>query len=261
MTTPPQEPSPPSPSGQWPPSAPPQVPAPPPGPPQLPTLPPWATVPPAAGVPPAPPPAPPSPPWVTRRELRAAGLAVLALVLVGVLAGLLWQAWTVRTQGFDIGSGVIVPDETEGWIGADAHFAIITGIVGVAAGLLAWRWRTVRGPAMVAALAVGGVLGSLVAGWVGHLTGGGNHTVVADTNLVKQLPLSVHMTGLFLVQAIAALVVYLVAALVSASDDLGVSSGVPAPAPVSAGAEYRPDDARWHGYGPGGAQQGDLAAQ
>jgi hypothetical protein len=261
VTTPPQEPSPPSPSGQWPTPAPPQAPAPPPGPPQLPTLPPWATVPPAAGVPPAPPPARPAPPpWVTRRELRAAGLVVLTLVLVGVLAGLLWQAWTVRTQGFDIGSGVIIPDETEGWVGADAHFAIITGIVGVAAGLLAWRWRTVRGPAMVAGLAVGGVLGSLVAAWVGHLTGGGNHTVVADTNLVKQLPLSVHMTGLFLVQAIAALVVYVVAALVSASDDLGVS-GVPAPTPGSAGAEYRPDDPRWHGYGPGGAQQGDLAPQ
>jgi hypothetical protein len=190
---------------------------------------------------------------------------VLALVLVGGVAGLLWQAWTVRTQGFDIGNGVIIPDETEGWIGADAHFGVITGIVGLAAGLLAWRWRAVRGPAMVAALTVGGVLGSLVAAWVGHLTGGGNHTVVANTNVVKQLPLSVHMTGLLLVQAIAALAVYLVAALAFASDDLGVSHGgsssVPGPTPASAGAEYRPDDPRWHGYGPGGAQQGDLAAQ
>jgi hypothetical protein len=188
-------------------------------------------------------------------------MVVLALLVVGVLAGLLWQAWTVRTQGFDIGNGVIIPDESEGWIGADAHFGIITGIVGLAAGLLAWRWRTVRGPAMVAALAVGGVLGSLVAGWVGHLSGGGNHTVVANTNVVRRLPLSVHMTGLFFLQAIAALAVYLVAALASASDDLGVPSGVPTPAPASAGAEYRPDDPRWHGYGPGGAEQGDLAPQ
>ena len=189
------------------------------------------------------------------------GVVVLALILVGVLAGLVWQAWTVRTQGFDIGSGVIIPDETEGWVGADAHFAIITGIVGLVAGFLTWRWRPTRGPAMVLALTVGGVLGSLVAAWVGHLTGGGNHTVVANTNVVRQLPLSVQMTGLFLVQAIAALVVYLVAALASASDDLGVSGPAPTPAPASAGAEHRPDDPGWHGYGPGGAQQGDLAPQ
>jgi hypothetical protein len=188
-------------------------------------------------------------------------LVVLALILIGILAGLLWQVWTVRTRGFDIGNGVIIPDETEGWIGADAHFGIITGTVGLAAGLLTWRWRTVRGPAMVAALTVGGVLGSLIAAWVGHVTGGGNHTLVATTNVVTQLPLSVHMTGLFLVQAIAALAVYLVAALASASDDLGVSTGVPTPTPASAGAEHRPDDPRWHRYGPGGAQQGDLAPQ
>jgi hypothetical protein len=255
---PPQKPSPPSPwSGQWP--------AAPPGPPRPPTPPPWATVPPAAEIPPLPPPTPPTP-WLTRRELRAAGLVVLALVLVGVLAGLVWQVWTVRAQGFNIGNGVIIPDETEDWIGADAHFGIITGVIGLAAGLLAWRWRAVRGPAMVAALAVGGVLGSLIAAWVGHLTGGGNHIVVANTNVVKQLPLSVRMNGLFLVQAIAALAVYLVAALASASDDLGVSrsgsgGAVPAPTPGSAGAEYRPDDPRWHGYGPSGAQQGDLAPQ
>ena len=226
----------------------------------MPAPPPWAAVPPAAEIP-APPPPPPPTPWLNHRELRAGGLVVLALVLVGVVAGVLWQAWTVRTQGFDIGNGVIIPDETEGWIGADAHFGIITGIVGLAAGLLAWRWREVRGPAMVVALALGGVLGSLVTAWVGHLAGGGNHTVAANTNVVKQLPLSVHMTGLLLLQAIAALAVFLVAALAAASDDLGVSTGAPAATPPSAGAEYRPDDPGRHRYGPGGAQQGDLAPQ
>jgi hypothetical protein len=226
----------------------------------VPAPPPWAAVPRAAEIPLRPPPPPPTP-WLSRRELRAAGLVVLALVVVGVFAGVLWQAWTVRTQGFDIGSGVIIPDETEGWIGADAHFGIITGIVGLTAGLLAWRWREARGPAMLVALALGGVLGSLVAAWVGYLAGGGSHTVAANTNVVKQLPLSVHMMGLFLLQAIAALVVYIVAALASASDDLGVSTGVPAATPASAGAEYRSDDPGWHGYGPRGTQQGDLAPQ
>jgi hypothetical protein len=242
-----------------PPQAPPAQVPPPTTPPPWATVPtPWTTAPPLANFSPAPAPPPPTP-WLTRRELRAAGLVVLALLGVGVLAGLLWQAWTVRTQGFDIGNGVIIPDETEGWIGADAHFGIITGIVGLLAGALAWRWRAVRGPAIVVALAVGGVLGSLVAEWVGHATGGGNHTVVANTTLVRQLPISIRLTGILFVQAIAALAVYLVAALASASDDLGVPGPAAPPVPASAGAEYRSDDPGWHGYGPGGAQQGDLA--
>jgi hypothetical protein len=177
-----------------------------------------------------------------------------------VFAGVLWQAWTVRTQGFDIGSGVIIPDETEGWIGADAHFGIITGIVGLIAGLLAWRWREVRGPAMVVALALGGVLGNLVAAWVGHLAGGGNHTVAANTNVVKQLPLSVHMT------ACPPPSHRRVGGLSRGRARLRLGrprrlDGVPATTPASAGAEYRPDDPGWHGYGSSGAQQGDLAPQ
>ena len=181
---------------------------------RLPTPAPWADRPafcavgrrPAAAEIPTATPPPPAHPWLTRRELRAVGLVVLALIVVGVLAGVVWQAWTVRTQGFDIGSGVIIPDETEGWVGADAHFRIITGIVGLIAGFLAWRWRTARGPAMVLALTIGGVAREPGRGLGRYLTGGGNHTVVANTNVVRQLPLSVQMTGLFLVQAIAALV-------------------------------------------------------
>lgn len=210
-------------------------------------------------------PAPPAAePWVTPPELRAGLVLLAALAVVGVLAGVLWKLWTVKTHGFDIGNGVIVPDETEGWVGADAHFAVITGLIGLVAGVLAWRLRAVRGPAMVISLAVGAVLGSLIAAAVGHLIGGGNHTVQANTNFVDRLPLSVHAHALLFVEGALALIAYLGAALFVDRDDLGVPSpsGSSGPAAVSsAGAEHRPDGLGWHGDGPGGTQQGDLAAQ
>jgi hypothetical protein len=221
----------------------------------------------------APPPAP-SEPWTTPAEVRAACLVGVMLAAAGIVAGVLWKSWTVKTHGYDIGSGVIVPDETEGWIGADAHFAIITGLFGLAAGALGWWHRRARGPVMVAGLVAGALLGSLMADAVGHLLGGGSHTVAPQTNFVDRLPLAVHAHGLLLVQAIAALAVYLAAALFVDRDDLGVNrvapptggpgrptAGSDRAAGRSADAEDRPERLRRDGDGPGGVQQSDLAAQ
>lgn len=215
---------------------------------------------PVAGAPlPWAPAAPPEAQWTSPSELRDGAAVVVALAVVGVLAGVVWKFWTVKTHGYDIGSNIIIPDETEGWIGGDAHFGIITGLIGLIAGPLAWRLRRSRGATMAVALAVGGVLGSLIAAGVGHLIGGGNHTVEKNTNFVDRLPLSVHTHGLLVVQAVLALATYLVATLFTARDDLGVpasavvaGSGVP---------EHRPEGLRRDGDGVGSGEQRDLPPQ
>lgn len=217
---------------------------------------------PGAPLPWAPPPPPPTQ-LTSAAELRQGALVVVALAVLGVLAGVVWKVWTVKTHGYYIGSNIIIPDETEGWIGADAHFAIITGITGLIAGPVVWRMRRARGATMAVAIAVGGLLGSLIAAQVGHLIAGGNHTVQKNTNFVDRLPLSVHAHGLLVVEAVLALATYLAAVLFTARDDLGVPSVAPSgPAgKPSAVAEHGPEGLRRDGYGVSGGQQGNLPPQ
>ncbi|MGI8882432.1 MAG: hypothetical protein ACR2KJ_18375 [Jatrophihabitans sp.] len=219
---------------------------------------------PVAGAPlPWAPPPPPPTQLTSPAELRDGAAVVVALAVIGVLAGVVWKFWTVKTHGYDIGSNIIIPDETEGWIGADAHFAIITGIIGLIAGPVVWRMRRARGATMAVAIAVGGLLGSLIAARVGHLIAGGNHTVQKNTNFVDRLPVAVHAHGLLVVEAVLALATYLAAALFTARDDLGVPVVTPSgPAgEPSAVAEHGPEGLRRDGYGVGGGQQRELPPQ
>src|SRR5437868_9072096 len=71
-------------------------------------------------------------PWITRRELRAAGIWIGALVLIGVLAGLLWEMWApARPAAYVIGPGLIQPDETESFIAGDGRYAVIVAGIGL----------------------------------------------------------------------------------------------------------------------------------
>lgn len=168
-------------------------------------------------------PAAPPQPWVTRDDVRAAAYVVALLAVVGAVLGAVWELWSrhssqLGSRGFVTASGVI-PDEKEGFIAGDARFVILTGAVGLIAGLIAWRWRERRGPLMPVALAVGGLLGAALTAVVGHALAAGRTGGPANSVIV--IKLSLHAYGLGMIEAVLALLVYLVGVLVIKPDDLG----------------------------------------
>jgi hypothetical protein len=183
--------------------------------------------------------------WVSGGEMRFAGWTVLTLVGVGALLGIGWARWSrTPTRGLVYTAHSIIPDQTEGFISSDGRFVILTGVVGILAGLLAWRWRAQRGPLAVAGLAVGTTLGALATSLVGGLLGGGKSTGTVNT-LLSRLPLRVHALGCLFIEGALALIVYLLFTLFTTPDDLG-RPAAPAPLPDQAlvGAGFDPQDSR-----------------
>lgn len=151
----------------------------------------------------------------------AGAYLVLALAILGALLGVLWQWWSPPGGlGYVVAPHAIQPDETETFIAEDGRFAVIGISAGLVAGLGTWFFRSVRGPVMALALCLGGLLGSVLTGTVGHLLDGGHGNGKTNT-LLPQLPLAVHMRGLWLLESAVALLVYGVCVSFAAEDDLG----------------------------------------
>ncbi|HEY9476376.1 MAG TPA: hypothetical protein VIS06_21310, partial [Mycobacteriales bacterium] len=116
------------------------------------------------------------PRWADRKDLVGGATVVVAMVATGLLLGVVWYLVAPRLA-FRVGpSGDFLPVgavESEALIGADGWFVALTALVGLVAGLAGWLWRSVRGPAVAVGLAAGGVVGALVASWIGHLLGHG----------------------------------------------------------------------------------------
>lgn len=162
-----------------------------------------------------------SPRWAPREDVKAGLYVVLGLAVIGALLGVLWQWWSPPGPlGYVVAPGAIQPDETEAFIAGDGRFAVICASAGLLAGLLAWFRTSTRGPVMALALGVGALLGSLLTGVVGNALAGGTGGGKTNT-LLQHLPLSVHMRGLFLLEATVAVLVYGVCASFAAEDDLG----------------------------------------
>jgi hypothetical protein len=248
---------------------------------QPPLLPPGYAAVPSSGTPYTyayPPPTAPMPPdldvgeaWFSRGELRFAGLIIAALAVVGALLGVAWKFWaTTATRGLVYTGHAIVPDQTEGFISTDGRFAILTGITGVVAGGAIWLWRAHRGPIALAALGVGGVIGSLLTDLVGRALGGGKDTGTLNT-VLPRLPLQVHAVGVLVLESLLALLVYIVCALFVSPDDLGrgkyladyrgtgSTSGSTGQALVGARVELNQPGG--DGHAPGSGDQRDLPTQ
>jgi hypothetical protein len=120
-----------------------------------------------------------------RRDVVAALIVAVALVIAGVLLGLLWGATAPK---IDVAAGLNGSEaafDSQG--GVDVMFAFLSVLVGLAIGfLVGWRARNGAWP-MAVALAVGGVGGSLIAGVVGH--------ALRSHDVLKQLPPNVTQTG------------------------------------------------------------------
>jgi Protein of unknown function (DUF2567) len=159
--------------------------------------------------------------WASRRELIAGSYLVAGLAVLGAVLGVLWQWWSPPGPlGYVVAPRAIQPAESEAFIAADGRFALICASTGLVAGLAAWSHKPSRGPVTALALAVGGMLGSLLTDLVGHLLGGGSSDGKQGT-ILHELPLSVHMRGLLLLEAALAVLVYGLCVSFAAADDLG----------------------------------------
>jgi MFS family permease len=182
-----------------------------------------------------------APPRISRR--RAVAITVAGLTVAGALIGALW-AWLAPPI-----HGVVAltksGERVKAYLGneADQFFVaafLIVGMVGavaVVAAVLLWQWRAHRGPAMVAALAIGVAAAAGAAAGVGavlvRLRYGAidiaaapvspehrvHYVVEAPPVFFGHSPLQIAATILF-AAAIAALV-YALMAVSTARDDLG----------------------------------------
>lgn len=193
--------------------------------------------------------------WGSRDELRVAAYLVLALAVAGAVLGVLWQWWSPPgPAGFVLGPHAIQPDETESWVAADGRFAVLSGGTGLVAGLLMWFHRASRGPAVAAALALGGLAGSALTELVGHLLAGGKGSGATNT-VLAELPLSVHMQGLRFLEPAVAVLAYCLMAAFAKEDDLG------RPEPRSVGLSDEPQYGGGYGDAAGALHESYLPPQ
>jgi hypothetical protein len=191
-----------------------------------------------------------------RRDVRGAVIIVAAMAVVGVLLGLVWLWWSPgRPIGFVIAPHAVQPDETEAFVASDGRFAVLTVVIGLVAGTVVWFVRSLRGPFAAGALAVGGLAGAWLTERVGNLFGGG-HASGPNQTVIDRLPLSVHMSGLRVLEAAVAILAYGLFVSFAASDDLGRADSGDADSVVLGGhAEHG-----WsHSDAPGALHQSDLA--
>ncbi|MCG7527133.1 ABC transporter permease [Streptomyces sp. OfavH-34-F] len=156
-------------------------------------------------------------PAEVRQELRRAGVVAAAVTVSGVLLGLLWLWLAPRVPLVSDGSAVFLHNsEGEESIGADGTFALLGLAFGaVSAGLAFWYERR-GGIWLTGGLALGSVLGALVAWQVGTRLGPTDDVVAhareAGKGVVFDAPLELHAKGMLLAWALAAMVVHLLLA-------------------------------------------------
>lgn len=180
-------------------------------------------------------------PRLSRR--RAALMLAVGLLPAGALTGALWAAMAPSLGGVAVltRSGERLHD----YLGSEAdHFFVaaflmlgLLNVVAAVAAVLAWQWRTHRGPQMVIGLCAGMVLAAAAAVSVGVLIA----HVRYGTADVARLPLThdhpvrylteappvffgptwAQMAGTLLIPAATAALVYAVPAAATSRDDLG----------------------------------------
>jgi hypothetical protein len=150
-------------------------------------------------------------------------LLVTVQLLAGVLAGLVWRVTAPSTLSYLISGGTgkpafVIPDESESQIAGDGRFVLLSIALGMVFGLAAWRLRGPRGPIVLGALAVAGLLSSVLARAVGELLSTGSADRQLDAAFTPQL--SLHALPALAVQAFFGVLVYTARAGLTADPDL-----------------------------------------
>lgn len=153
-----------------------------------------------------------------KAEIREAAVITVAVALGGVLLGVLWWWLAPRVPyvGSVIGDNWVVyleDSEGEQVIGVDGTFSLLALGFGAVSALVVFLVRRRGGVPLVVALAVGGLLGSLLAWWLGVRLGPAQD-VLAQARSVGEgvtfdAPLKLSAKGALLAWPFAALVLHL----------------------------------------------------
>lgn len=179
-----------------------------------------------------------APSWPpTRREVVTALSLVVTLAGAGALLAVLWIQLAPRLAFRVVQPGRALPVVPEGeeYVAADGRFVLLTLGAGVLAGLVGWLLRSSRGPLLLAALAVGGLLGAVVTWRSGMLLEPGYRPQdLQEVGRTVFQPLELRALAALVVEPFAAVLVYLLGVGFTARNDLGrddpVSSGSGSPA-------------------------------
>ncbi|WP_024803832.1 DUF2567 domain-containing protein [Nocardia sp. BMG51109] len=177
------------------------------------------------------------PSGAARRELRAVLWVVVAVLLAGAVAGVVWGllAPVEKVVVVEPGRGSVLPGESAHRFDAVAIFVCLGAVVGLLTAAAAWRVRRVRGPMLLGGLLFGSLAGAWLMSFVGDRVADLLHPHAPDPPLrtIVELAPSVapsEFTGWtqLLVQPLVATLVVLVLAALSTSEDLGAGTRVAA---------------------------------
>jgi hypothetical protein len=153
-----------------------------------------------------------------KTELREAAVITVLVALAGGLLGPLWEwlAPKVPLVGNVVNGGWVVylkDGEGEQAVGVDGTFTLLALAFGAVSAVAVFAWRRRGGVPLVVALAVGGLLGSLLAWrlgvWLGPASDVLAHAKSAGKGVTFSAPLKLGAKGALLAWSMAALVVHL----------------------------------------------------
>lgn len=166
-----------------------------------------------------------------------------ASTVVGALAGLGWGLIAPGQHLYvaDGGRTLAMDLDSNNVFAAIAIFILVTALAGVLCGALAWSWRSMRGPAVGLAVVFGGIVGAVLAAAIGGRVASARLGWPGEaglTEMVGQVVVRPPTIGLWsnsgsllwvalIGQALAAGLVYLFAAGLTAESDLGVADSAP----------------------------------
>ncbi|MFD0020905.1 ABC transporter permease [Streptomyces sp. NPDC058382] len=150
----------------------------------------------------------------SRTELRRAAIVCAAVTVAGLALGLLWLWLAPRVPLVSDNTAVFLSDsEGEEAIGADGTFALLALAFGAVSAVLAFVFHRRGGVPLVLGLAVGGVLGSLLAWQLGTRLGPTDdvvaHARAVGKGVIFDAPLELRAKGALLAWSLAAMVVHL----------------------------------------------------
>ncbi|MEV0095655.1 hypothetical protein [Streptomyces sp. NPDC050738] len=147
-------------------------------------------------------------------EIWQAAVVAVAVAVLGVLLGVLWAWLAPKVPLVSDGKAVFLKNsESEEAIGADGTFLLLALGFGVVTAVAVFLFRRRGGIALVLGLAVGGLLGAVLAWRVGLVLGPSDDVVAAALKAGKGVtfdaPLKLAAKGALLAWPVAAMIVHL----------------------------------------------------
>ncbi|MFJ5830312.1 DUF2567 domain-containing protein [Streptomyces sp. NPDC093089] len=152
---------------------------------------------------------------ITGAEVLQGVVVTLVSAVAGAVLGVLWLTLAPRVLLISDGKGVYLREsEGESAIGADGTFVLLALAFGAVAALVVFLLRRKGGVPLVLGLALGGVLGSLIAWGLGTSFGPTDdvvgHAKAVGPNVVFEAPLELNMAAAaMLAWPLAAMIVHL----------------------------------------------------